>query len=105
MRTALLGCPQLGGATEYTEWPARKVFVFAVRGTESPCAGDDRCMGHFAYLLLELALALAAHRAGRSFCSFHHLRVFSLGTTVDEPDCDSLVPRRSCVVGLDSSLA
>ena len=105
MRTALLGCPQLGGATEYTEWPARKVFVFAVRRTESPCAGDDRYMGHFGYLLLELALAVAALRAGSGFCSFHHLRFLSLWTTVDEPDCNSLVPRSGCVVGLNSSLA
>src|SRR5262249_53208698 len=68
-------------------------------------AGDDRCMGHFGHLLLELALALAALRAGSGFCSFHDLRFLSVWTTVDEPDCDSLVPRSGCVVGLNSSLA
>src|SRR5215813_11066686 len=97
MRTTLLGRPQLGGLGKSLSslFAGLRVLVQVM----------IVAWATLAIYYFKLALALAALRAGSGFCSFHHLRFLSLWTTVDEPDCNSLVPRSGCVVGLNSSLA
>ena len=83
---------------------SNKIFLFAVRRTKSPRAGDARCMGDVGHLLFELTLALAARRARGNVCSFRDLCVFSLSTTLDGPSRNCFVLRRRCLVDLYSSL-